>query len=214
MSMLLGKGALKDLNPVTTAGSMQVKVNFARTVEGNKDLSDDAIREQLYTRAGGIRYGTARLIDYPAQYDDIIYRFADFNAGMYSSRNAAFQSQLADLSGQKLDLDGDLLSYDKNAEAIDFETQSLKAMLAFGATNDISSWTVHRNSRREKDENFEETASWKEVRAAWEKKTGKKPAYAIMPDVKLNSPKLMKTRSTSWFANSVKTHYQACRSRN
>lgn len=214
MSMLLGKGALKDLNPVTTAGSMQVKVNFARTVEGNRDLSDDAIREQLYTRAGGVRYGTARLIDYPAQYDDIIYRFADYNSGMYSSRNAAFQSQLADLTGTKLDLDGDLLSYDKDAEPISFETQSLKAMLAFAATNDISTWTINRNARREKAENFEETSSWKEVRAAWEKKTGKKPSYAIMPDVKLNSPKLMKTRSTSWFAKSVKTHYQACRTRN
>jgi len=213
LSMLLGRGSLNDLNPVTTAGSMQVKVAFARNYKGNKDLTDSDVREQLYTRAGGVRYGTARLIDFPAKYDDIIYRFADYNAGMYTSRNAAFQSMLSELTQANLTLDGDILAYDDDGDPKDFETNTLKALLAFGAANDISAWTVHRDARREKEEDFEETDSWKAVREAWEKKTNKKAPYAIIPNVKLNSPKLMKTRSTEWFASSVKRHYQACRAR-
>ena len=213
MSVLLGKGALQDLNPVTTAGSMQVKVSFAKSVKGNSDLSDTAIREQLYTRAGGIRYGTARLIAYPAQYDDILYRFADYNAGLYTSRNAAFQAQLSDLTGEPLTFDGDLLAYGDDGEAKDFETESLRTLLSFGATHDISSWTIHHDAKKEKSEEFEETTTRKALRAAWEKKNGRKAPYAQIPNVKLNSPKLSKTRTTSWFATSVKQHYQECRAR-
>ena len=48
---------------------------------------------------------------YPADYEKPIYRFADYNSGMYSSRNAAFQSMLNSLTDAELSLDGDLLLY-------------------------------------------------------------------------------------------------------
>jgi hypothetical protein len=93
---------------------MQVKVDFAKKL--NPDLSDESVRELLYTRGGGVRTGTARLIGYAASYDDVVYRFADYNAGVYASRNAAFQQMLEDLTGIALDNDGDLLIYNKNGE--------------------------------------------------------------------------------------------------
>ena len=77
-------------------------------------LDDDyAVRDELYTRHGGMYYGVLQLLGYETGYDRKIYRFADFNAGRYSSRNAAFQKQIAVLSGQPLASDGDLLLYDK-----------------------------------------------------------------------------------------------------
>ncbi len=213
LSLILGKGSLEDLNPVTTAGSMQVKVSYARELDDLKSLSDDQLREYLYTRMGGIRVGTARLIDYPASYDDLIYRFADFNVGVYASRNAAFQAMLEDLTGKQLALDGDLLAYEEDGDPTDAESQSLKAMLAFGEQYDVSSWTIRRDAKKEKSEEFETTDSWEKVREAWQTKKGRPPVYARVPEVELNSPKLARTRSTSWFANRVKQRYQSCRSR-
>ncbi|RYZ70998.1 MAG: DUF1615 family protein, partial [Proteobacteria bacterium] len=179
----------------------------------NGELSDADVREQLYTRAGGIRYGAARLLGYSASYDDIIYRFADYNAGLFASRNAAVQNLLSDLTSFSLTEDGDLLSYDSDGDVSDKETQSLKALLSFASTHDYSAWTAKRDARKEKSIEFEETTTWKELRAAWEKKKGKVPPYAKLPNVELTSPKLRKTRSTEWFAKSVKKHYLDCRAR-
>ncbi|HEY4220174.1 MAG TPA: DUF1615 family protein [Myxococcota bacterium] len=205
---LLSGGAIEDLNPVTTSGSMQVKVSFARSLE--KNASDEDVRELLYTRAGGVRFGTARLIGYQAAYDDIRYRFADFNAGAYSSRNAAFQMMLGDLVGAQLVQDGDVLAYDKSGDVAE-DSNTLKALLAFGAVHDLSSFRVHRDAKTEKTEAFEDTDSYKAVAAAWSEKMGTPAPYAKIPDVSLSSPKLSKPRTTAWYAASVKRRYDTCR---
>ena len=51
------------------------------------------MREELYTRRGGVYYGAHRLLAYPAAYDQPLYRFADYNSGMYASRNADSESE-------------------------------------------------------------------------------------------------------------------------
>lgn len=213
LSLLLGKGSLYDLNPVTTAGSMQVKVSYARELRGLAPREDASVRDELYTLAGGVRYGTARLLDYPASYTDLIYRFADYNAGLYASRNAAFQERLSDLSGQKLILDGDLLAYDREGDALDTETESLKALLRWGTLHELSESRIRRDLEQEKEEDFESSATWQALNEAWESKRKRKISYARLPQLTLESPKLSKTRSTAWFAESVKRRYLSCRSR-
>jgi hypothetical protein len=213
LSFLLGKGSLEDLNPVTTAGSMQVKVSFARAIGEKDGLGDDDVRELLYTRGGGVRFGTARLIGYPAGYDDVISRFADYNAGVYAARNAALQSQLADLTGLPLVPDGDLLAWDDDGEPKDVETKSLQALLRFGEAHGLSARTVRRDAQKEKSIDLEQTDTWKAVKQAWAEKHGRAAPYARLPEVALSSPKLSRPRTTAWFAESVKRRFVECRAR-
>jgi hypothetical protein len=118
----------KDIDGlVKTIGSMQVSVDYAKRNAGLKEIYLADFRNELYTRKAGILYGASHLFDYENSYDDIKYRFADYNAGQYSSRNAGFQFMVASLSGIQLDLDGDLGAGD--ADAIGIIAEYLKKPL-------------------------------------------------------------------------------------
>ena len=106
------------MNPVSTLGSMQVSISYV-IAEVEKAKSSKLglaeiwkLRDELYTRAGGVNYGTRMLLGYHAGYGSRLHVFADYNAGRYASRNAAFQHMVAKLSGADLALDGDLLIYE------------------------------------------------------------------------------------------------------
>lgn len=213
-SALFGEEGLEARNPVTTAGSMQVSVRYAMEKAG-EDADPVEVRESLYTRAGGVRYGTARLLGFEAAYEAPLFRFADYNAGFYASRNAALQAQVSRLTGIPLATDGDLQRYDKEGEPRDEDSQSLKALLAFRQRHapELSERRVRRDVRKEKEADFESTDTYAAVKRAYARETGEAPVYARLPDVTLKSPKLRGERTTAWFARSVDAHYQQCQAR-
>ncbi len=215
-STLFKSTRLEDLNPITTAGSMQVSVKFSAELAGGDEEAMRRVREELYTRGGGVYYGSARLLGYEAHYDDPIYRFADYNAGFYASRNAAVQAQVSRLTGLQLVPDGDLLAYDKQGEPLDQDSNSLKALLAFRqryASDDLSERRVRKDALLEKELAFEETDTWNAIKRAYQEVTGETPAYAQLPTVVIRSPKMSSERSTAWFAQSVNRRYQKCMAR-
>ncbi|MCP3136045.1 DUF1615 family protein [Pyxidicoccus xibeiensis] len=213
-SSLFGSGRLEDLNPITTAGSMQVSVRYALEKEG-EDADPVRVREALYTRTGGVRYGTARLLDYEAAYPEPLFRFADYNAGVYASRNAALQAQVSRLTGIGLVPDGDLQLYDKQGEPLDEDSQSLKALLVFREryAPELSERRVRRDVEKEKEADFESTDTYRAVKRVYARETGESPAYAQLPKVTLKSPKLKGERTTAWFARSVDARFQKCQAR-
>jgi hypothetical protein len=211
---LFQSGRLEDLNPITTAGSMQVSVRFSEELAGNEEGEDTGrrVREQLYTRAGGVYYGTARLLGYEAHYTSPLHRFADYNAGFYTSRNAALQEQVGRLTGIELTLDGDLLAYDKQGEPLDTDSNSLQALLEFRRRHapELSERRVRKDALQEKTLAFEETDTWLAIKRAYQEVTGRAPDYARLPTVVIRSPKLSGERSTAWFAQSVNKRFERC----
>ncbi len=203
---------LDDLNPITTAGCLQVKVDFAEDHARTHGTDPALVRDTLYTREGCLHHGVVRLLDWDAGYDKPLYRFADYNAGLYASRNAAFQEQVATLAGTKLALDGDLLRYNEAGRPASEPSKTLTTVQAVATANrlDLSEGRIRRDLGKEKSRAFEETETWKAIRALYETKTGKKAAYARLPEVTLDSIKLQGNKTTAWFAQNVDRRYQAC----
>lgn len=111
----MGQKLFGSLNPVHTGGPMQVSIAFAQQhTDGYPWKMDGTVRQEVFSLRGGLWFGTYHLLNYPANYSVPLYRFADFNAGWYASRNAAFQNAVVKATGVKLALDGDLIRYDSD----------------------------------------------------------------------------------------------------
>lgn len=209
LSKFTGESLDERLNPITTLGSMQVHISYAKR-HRRANMNDRTLREDMYGQYGGLYYGIHRLMMYKADYDKPLYRFADYNSGMYSSRNAAFQERVASLTGEKLTLDGDLLLYG-NGGVSDKVGQTEKALIKLLATAKVpmSDRQIRADLKKEKSKAFEETQTYKQVGELYSKK-GKKINYAIMPKVVISSPKLKQDYDTNWFASRVNNRYQTC----
>jgi uncharacterized protein DUF1615 len=205
---------LEDLNPVTTVGSMQVSVRWAVDYARSRGWSDDeqAIRDALYTRPGGLRFGVPRLWGYPLSDPDVLYRFADYNAGQYASRNAAVQRGLGRLTGLPLATDGDLLVFGQDGRPTADESETLRAFRAFRErfVPTLPEARLRGDLEKGKELAFEETPSYLALRRVYREQTGSPLPLAVLPELELKSPKLRRGYSTGAYARNVLRHHRAC----
>ncbi|NIF20753.1 DUF1615 domain-containing protein [Candidatus Pantoea multigeneris] len=208
-SVPMGQRLFGDLNPIHTGGPMQVSISFAEAHEkGYPWPIDKTIRREVFTRHGGIYFGTMHLLGYPADYSQPLYRFADYNAGWYASRNAAFQAAVARLSGVKLALDGDLIRYDSDAAG-----STELAVRRISDRLEMSNHDIRRDLNLGEQPEFSRSVLWRKVFALADKQAAKPLAREMLPGIKLESPKITRDLTTAWFARRVNDRYQQCLSR-
>lgn len=210
-----GRQLLADYNPVHTAGPMQVSVDFAERHAQEKSYPYPVarrLRDEVFTRRGGLYFGSAILLDYPAPYDDVLFRFADFNAGRYASRNVAFQAALNRHAGKALALDGDLLRYEGGKPAV--APSQVETMLrSLAASLRMSAAEIRRDLLLEKSAGFGHSPLYLRVFALADQAAGTPMPRQAMPNIDLKSPKIQRKLTTEWFARRVEERYRKCLAR-
>jgi hypothetical protein len=210
----LGDRLFGSLNPVRTAGPMQVSIAYAEQHADTKRYPypvATSIRNEVFTRRGGMYFGMAHLLDYPAEYDDMLYRFADFNAGHYASRNAAFQNAVSIMTKTPLALDGDLLLHGSSANE---PSKTELAIRKLADKIDLSDAAIRRDLERGNEEHFADTKLYERVFDLGDKSGRGRPLpRAVVPKIRLESPKITRKLTTEWFAKRVDERYERCLAR-
>jgi hypothetical protein len=206
-SVPLGKRLFADFNPVETGGPMQVNIAFAEENAGDYPYPiASSIRDEVFTRRGGLYFGIMRLLDYETPYTRKVYRFADYNAGRYSSRNAAFQNAVSIVTGIPLTRDGDLL----NPGAPLGRPGETERAVRMADDLGMDARAIRKALQRSDRLDFDGTPLYSRIYALADARAGKTLPRAMIPSIRLDSPKITRKLTTAWFATRVDARYQRC----
>ena len=206
----LGRTLFADYNPIRTRGPMQVQTKFATAYAAAHPYPypvKSSIADELFTRRGGIYFGIAHLLAYSAPYDRYLYRFADFNAGQFASRNAAFQKALTSASGVPVMPDGALLPHEPDAKG---PGSTEAAARALGARLNLGNNAIHSDLEKGVGAEFEHSALYERVFALAERTTHRTLPRAALPQIELHSPKFTRKLTTEWYAKRVNGRFERC----
>jgi hypothetical protein len=206
-SVPLGRKLFANWNPIRTRGPMQVNVAFAESYASVRPYPypvKSTLADEVFTRRGSLYFGIAHLFAYQPPYDQYLYRFADFNAGQYASRNAAFQNAVSRASGIPLATDGALLSHEADVSSTELALRSLAGKL------DMSEGEIHSALEQGKTKDFERTPLYRRVFALAERVANRPLPRAMVPTIKLHGPKLSRSLTTSWYAHRVDGRFERC----
>lgn len=207
-SVPLGRRLFADLNPVQTGGPMQVSIAFAQAnADGYPWPIDGSIRNEVFSRRGGMYFGIAHLLGYRTPYTRKVHRFADYNAGRYASRNAAFQHAVHIASGLPVALDGDLLT---PGAPLDKPGQTERALRTLSTDLGMGDREIRNALERGQRLEFDDTTLHARLYALAEARAGTPLPRATLPGIKLESPKITRDLSTAWFATRVDERYRHC----
>jgi hypothetical protein len=206
----MGQRLFAERNPIRTRGPMQVNIEFAERFAANRPYPypvKSSIADEVFTRRGSVYFGTAHLLAYPAPYDSYLYRFADFNAGQYASRNAAFQSAVARISGIAVLADGALLPHDDEQGSPGATETALRAL---GKRLNLSDNSIHRALAQGKTAEFEGTQLYQRVFALADRVAGQAWPREALPRIQLHGPKITRNLTTAWYARRVDQRFERC----
>ena len=205
----MGRTLFADHDPVRTRGPMQVNVAFAKQYAAARPYPYPvkvSIADELFSRRGSLYFGIGHLLAYKPPYDQYLYRFADFNAGQYASRNAAFQRALSRVSGLRVLADGALLAHADEKAPGETELAARAVKLRLG----LDDFATHDALAQSNEAGFEHTVLYKGVFALADKLQNSPAPRAVVPHIVLRGPKLSRNLSTDWYARRVNERFGRC----
>jgi hypothetical protein len=206
----MGRSLFSERNPIRTRGPMQVNIEFAERYAAAVPYPypvKSSIADEVFTRRGSVYFGTAHLLAYSAPYDSYLYRFADFNAGQYASRNAAFQNAVSRISGVALVPDGALLPHGGDAESPGSTESMLRTLSKRLNTTDNA---IHSALEKGRSSEFERTQLYQRVFALADQTAGRPQPRAALPRIQLHGPKIARSLTTQWYAQRVDHRFKGC----
>ncbi len=209
----MGRSLFADHNPIRTRGPMQVNIEFAERYASVRPYPypvKSSMADEVFTRRGSVYFGTAHLLAYAPPYDSYLYRFADFNAGQYASRNAAFQNALSRASGVAVVPDGALLPHSVDAGS---PGSTELAARALGRRLNMSDDAIHTALAQGRSAEFERSPLYRQVFALADRTAGRPAPRAALPRIQLHGPKIARRLTTEWYARRVDQRFNQCLNR-
>ena len=206
----MGRTVFAERNPIRTRGPMQVNIAFAEQYAADKPYPYPvkvSIADEVFTRRGSLYFGTAHLLNYATPYDSYLYRFADFNAGQYASRNAAFQRAVSAVSGTPLALDGALLPHGGDEKDPGGTEMALRAV---SRRLNLDAGAIHSALEQGRSSSFERTSLYVRVFALADRAAGHPLPRELMPHIQLHGPKISRNLTTAWYAGRVDQRFKRC----
>jgi len=190
-----------------TLGSMQLDVDTAIDLAWEYDetgYDDNEMRDILYDMEGGVYYGVLYLKEIVDAYttdkderlneENVKFIAADYQAGPYTSRNAALQKQLNELTGSNLALDGKIGP--KTVKVINDFLEG-RGRKEFINKNIIS---------LSKGEGLESLQAYNFIKETYREEYDE-PEYAMIPSITSDSVKFKSSFTTEYHAKKVYDEY-------
>ncbi|HEY4445594.1 MAG TPA: DUF1615 domain-containing protein [Steroidobacteraceae bacterium] len=206
----LGSTLFAERNPIRTRGPMQVNIAFVEQFAAARHYPypvKSSIADEAFTRRGSLYFGTAHLLAYPASYDAYLYRFADYNAGQYASRNAAFQRAVSSASGIPVVPDGALLPHRGEVKT---PGSTELAVRALGKRLNLGDNAIHDALEQGKTAEFERTQLYRGIFALADRAQNRPLPRATIPRIQLHGPKIARSLTTEWYARRVDQRFKRC----
>jgi len=165
------------------------------------------MREILYTLDGGVYYGVLYLSEiinaYISDENELNEEWvkiisADYQSGIFSSRNAAFQKQLNELTGSSLSLDGD------------FGSQTQKVLNDFLVSKGKKELKVNKDIFQEsKTKEFENQEVYKFIKEQYKIKFSSEPEYVVSLENVISSAKFGSEITSKRYVEGTLSRYKA-----
>jgi hypothetical protein len=168
-----------------------------------------SIRTRCSPAGGGLYFGIAHLFDYDAPYDDLRYRFADYNAGRYASRNAAFQKAVGELAGAALELDGDLVRFEQGKPTREV-SRTEAAVRTLAGHFEMTNAEVRGDLELGQSAEFERSRLYLSVFTMVDGVLGRRAPRAVVPMIVVESFKTPRRLTSYGYAMRVSERHKAC----